>query len=66
MIQKILKRSFYPEIIFIILFLMFPFFKKQIVIAATALTKTNNESALTRYIYLERKANGWQIVDEAG
>ena len=39
--------------------------QKQIIIAATALTKTNNESDLTRYIYLERKANGWQIVDQA-
>ena len=42
-----------------------PAFQKEIVIAATALTKTNNESALTRYIYLERKENGWEIVDEA-
>jgi hypothetical protein len=37
--------------------------QKEIVIAASALTKTNNESALTRYIYLERNANGWEILD---
>jgi hypothetical protein len=41
-----------------------PSSQNQIIIAATALTKTNNESDLTRYIYLERKANGWQIVDQ--
>ncbi len=34
----------------------------KIVIAATALTETNNESDLSRYIYLERKSNGWHIV----
>ncbi|MDQ6762592.1 MAG: family 10 glycosylhydrolase [Bacteroidota bacterium] len=34
----------------------------KIVIAATALTSTNNESELSRYIYLERKANGWHVV----
>jgi hypothetical protein len=33
------------------------------VIAASALTKTNNESALTRYIYLERNADKWEIMD---
>jgi hypothetical protein len=37
--------------------------QNEIVIAATALTKTNNESALTRYIYLERNNNGWEIMD---
>jgi hypothetical protein len=37
--------------------------QKQIVIAASALTKTNNESALTRYIYLERNADKWEIMD---
>jgi uncharacterized lipoprotein YddW (UPF0748 family) len=34
----------------------------RIVIAATALTNTNNESDLTRYIYLERKPDGWHII----
>lgn len=34
----------------------------KIIIAATALTATNNESDLSRYIYLERKLNGWHIV----
>ena len=37
--------------------------QKEIVIAASALTKTNNESALTRYIYMERNKNGWEIMD---
>jgi uncharacterized lipoprotein YddW (UPF0748 family) len=37
--------------------------QKEIVIAASALTKTNNESALTRYIYLERNADKWVIMD---
>jgi uncharacterized lipoprotein YddW (UPF0748 family) len=37
--------------------------QKQIVIAASALTKNNNESALTRYIYLERNADKWEIMD---
>jgi hypothetical protein len=36
--------------------------QNKIIIAATALTKTNNESLLSDYIYLERKGNGWQIV----
>ncbi|MEO8820314.1 MAG: family 10 glycosylhydrolase [Ginsengibacter sp.] len=35
--------------------------QKEIIIAATSLTKTNNESPVSRYIYLERKANGWQV-----
>lgn len=38
--------------------------QNKIIIAATALTKTNNESLLSDYIYLERKGNGWQIVEE--
>jgi hypothetical protein len=38
----------------------------KIVIAATSLTKTNNESRLSRYIYLERKANGWQVIFQPG
>ncbi|MEP7253203.1 MAG: family 10 glycosylhydrolase [Ginsengibacter sp.] len=37
--------------------------QNKLVIAATALTSTNNESALSRYIYLERKPNGWHVVD---
>ncbi|MEO8569738.1 MAG: family 10 glycosylhydrolase [Ginsengibacter sp.] len=36
--------------------------QNKIVIAATALTNTNNESVLSRYIYLERKVNGWHVV----
>ena len=36
----------------------------KIIIAATALTSTNNESDLSRYIYLERKANGWHVVPD--
>ena len=36
--------------------------QNKIVIAATSLTNTNNESGLSRYIYLERKTNGWQVV----
>ena len=40
--------------------------KNKIVLAATSLTSTNNESALSRFIYLERKGNGWQIVSQAG
>ena len=38
--------------------------QNKIVIAATALTKTNNESDLSRYIYLQRTQNGWQIVND--
>jgi hypothetical protein len=34
----------------------------KIVIAATALTKTNNESILSPYVYLEKSGNGWRIV----
>lgn len=43
-----------------------PATQNRVVIAATALTFTNNESGLTRYIYLERKPNGWQIVAQQG
>ncbi len=35
--------------------------QNEIIIAATALTKTNNESPVSRYIYLKRKENGWQV-----
>jgi hypothetical protein len=34
----------------------------EIVIAATSLTNTNNESKLSRYIYLERLSNGWHVI----
>jgi hypothetical protein len=40
-----------------------PSSQNKVVIAATALTKTNNESDLSHYIYLQRKANGWQIIE---
>jgi hypothetical protein len=39
-----------------------PASQNKIIIAATSLTKTNNESELSRTIYLERKGNGWQII----
>ncbi|MEO8720489.1 MAG: family 10 glycosylhydrolase [Ginsengibacter sp.] len=42
-----------------------PSSQNKIVIAATALTKTNNESAPSDYIYLERKNNGWQIINQS-
>jgi uncharacterized lipoprotein YddW (UPF0748 family) len=35
-----------------------------IVIAATALTNTNNESKLSRYIYLKRESNGWHVINQ--
>jgi uncharacterized lipoprotein YddW (UPF0748 family) len=38
--------------------------QNQLIIAATALTKTNNESKLSDFIYLQRKGNGWQIVSQ--
>ncbi len=38
--------------------------QNTIVIAATALTNTNNESELSRYIYLERKSNGWHVISQ--
>jgi len=41
-----------------------PWQQNKIVIAATALTSTNNESMLSRYIYLERKPNGWQVISQ--
>jgi len=40
--------------------------QNKLVIAATSLTSTNNESDLSRYIYLERRANGWQIISQSG
>ncbi|MDQ6902103.1 MAG: hypothetical protein M3139_03705, partial [Bacteroidota bacterium] len=39
--------------------------QNTIVIAATSLSKTNNESDLSRYIYLERKSNGWHVISAA-
>jgi hypothetical protein len=41
-----------------------PSSQNKVVIAATALTKTNNESDLSHYIYLQRKDNGWQIIED--
>jgi uncharacterized lipoprotein YddW (UPF0748 family) len=38
--------------------------QNKIIIAATALTRTNNEGLLSDYIFLVRKGNGWQIVNE--
>jgi len=38
-----------------------PASQNKIIIAATTLTKTNNESLLSNYISLVRKGNGWQI-----
>jgi hypothetical protein len=39
-----------------------PVYQNKIIIAATSLTKTNNESELSRTIYLQRKGNGWQVI----
>ncbi len=36
--------------------------QNKLVIAASSLSKTNNESALSQYIYLERKPDGWRVV----
>jgi hypothetical protein len=36
--------------------------QNKVVIAATNLTSTNNESELSKYIYLERRGNGWQVI----
>ena len=33
-----------------------------VVILATSLTRTNNESAPGRYIYLKRESNGWHVI----
>ncbi len=41
-----------------------PSAQNKIIIGATNVTSTNNESALSRYIYLERKGNGWQVVSQ--
>lgn len=38
--------------------------QKQLVIAATSLTRTNNESLPGNFLRLERTGNGWKIVDE--
>ncbi len=40
--------------------------QKKIVIAITALTRTNNESLPGEYIYLEKKSNGWHLVEDSG
>ena len=39
--------------------------QNKIIIGITMLTKTNVESNLSRYIYLERKQDGWQISSNA-
>jgi len=36
--------------------------QNKIMIAATSLTSTNNESDLSQFIYLERNSNGWRII----
>ncbi len=36
--------------------------QNTLIIAAASLTKTNNESALSKYIYLQRKQDGWNVV----
>jgi uncharacterized lipoprotein YddW (UPF0748 family) len=38
--------------------------QNTIVIAATALSKNNNESELSHYIYLRRRSNGWEIISQ--
>ncbi|MEP6597617.1 MAG: family 10 glycosylhydrolase [Ginsengibacter sp.] len=38
--------------------------QNRIVLAASALTSTNNESGLSRYIHLERKVNGWHVISD--
>ena len=43
-----------------------PASRKKIVISATNLTFTNNEGIPSQYIYLERKGNGWQMIEQAG
>lgn len=39
--------------------------QNKLIIAATNLTFTNNESGLSRFIYLERRDKGWQIIAQA-
>ncbi len=39
--------------------------QNKIIIGVTMITKTNVESNLSRYIYLERKQDGWQISSNA-
>ena len=38
----------------------------KIIIAVSSLTNTNNESGLSRYIYLEHKTNGWHAIFQPG
>lgn len=38
--------------------------QNTVTIAATAVTTTNNESELSRYVSLERTPNGWQVFDD--
>ena len=35
--------------------------QSKVILAVTAVTKNNNESELSRYIYLERSASGWHV-----
>jgi uncharacterized lipoprotein YddW (UPF0748 family) len=37
--------------------------QNKIILAVTSLSPTNNESLLSRYIYLERKPEGWKVVN---
>lgn len=43
-----------------------PAAQKKLIISVTALTRTNNESPLSRYIYLERRQNGWEVISQPG
>jgi uncharacterized lipoprotein YddW (UPF0748 family) len=38
--------------------------QNKLIIVVTALTKTNNESTISKSVCLERKENGWQIVSQ--
>ena len=38
--------------------------QNRIVICATSLTRTNNESKISQLIILDRKGNGWQLVSK--
>ncbi|MDQ2720339.1 MAG: family 10 glycosylhydrolase [Bacteroidota bacterium] len=41
-----------------------PASQNKIIISATSLTNTNNESKLSQYVYMERRGNGWQIISK--
>jgi uncharacterized lipoprotein YddW (UPF0748 family) len=38
--------------------------QSELILAVTAVTKNNNESALSNYIYLRRKGEGWEIYEK--